>query len=344
MPIERVPYLQVRNYSMIAYSLPLERNFNAWRGLKTSEELAELDKKRDENLQSDKYTGKLSPGAKKRLTKAIEIFCQVVESEKAKQCISPSSGRPFSFKFNFITLTLAETERMLTGKEGHKQLLEPFLLWLRRKHGVKLYIWKAELQQRGQLHYHITTNVFIPYKEIRRKWNELQRDAGLLEGFKAKFGHYNPPSTEIRKVQKDKLTARYLQKEIGKGVQNTESLGGKVWDCSMNIKKTNYFTADDLTGEYHANLTELVKSGEARPVYTDHCIIYEFKKPANTYLLTPDYKNYKQHLQGLYNFEEQPRTKLQQKKIAEQEIREVVYTSFVRKLQILPIPDLFSPS
>jgi hypothetical protein len=83
---------------------------------------------------------------------------------------------------------------------------------LRDVKDVKCYVWKCEKQKRGQIHYHLVIPDFIPHPEIRKKWNALQKKAGLLDDWVKEHGHYRPPSTEIRAKRSDQM--KYLVKDI----------------------------------------------------------------------------------------------------------------------------------
>lgn len=257
------PCLQIRSNSIYAYNKYPRRSLS--RSL--------LQTRSAYNLRTETYTGTLRPGAKKRLTKAIEFL--VMLTKKPKKIIN-HKGVEVNFRLSFLTLTIAQSG-FITAKDAHTKLLEPFLRWMRETYNCKLYIWKAELQQRGQLHYHITSDCFIHYKGVRKKWNDLQKDAGLLNEHYAKYGNYNPPGTEIRNVRKIKNIGHYLVKEIAKSFQNEVSVGGKVWDCSKYLKGNEFFTVHADNGT-QTKINELIDIGEVRYILTDFCTIYQFLK------------------------------------------------------------------
>lgn len=216
------------------------------------------------------YSGLLKPGTKKRLTKAIEML---VQSAEKKWVVNPKTGKQMPFRLSFMTLTVHNPGRVITGKEAHKNLLEPFLQWMRRQHNCYTYVWKAEHQKRGQIHYHITSTAFIHYKEIKDKWNSLNKKHGYLDKYFKKKGHYNAPSTQMKSVRKIKNIAEYLKKEMAKSYQNSKSIDGKVWDCSTNIKEIQYFNASG--DKYAGRIFKMLADKTIQAVYTDHCAIYK---------------------------------------------------------------------
>jgi hypothetical protein len=107
--------------------------------------------------------------------------------------------RWITFRINFITLTLATTQSQ-DDEYLKNRLLKPFIQWLLRK-GATAYIWKSETQNNGNIHFHITTNVYIHWSEIRSKWNALQEAHGFLNDYIAEYGDNNPNSTDVHSVR-----------------------------------------------------------------------------------------------------------------------------------------------
>lgn len=263
-----LPYLQFRSDSLIRYSL-VDRDFSHQR-LFQSRLTQNL-------LETPKYTGLLTPGAKKRLTKCIELLVQAAEPQ-----FIPNKKE--KFKLSFTTLTIYSTDRNITASEAHETCLEPLLRWMRDRKPGFMYVWKAELQKRGQIHYHITSNAYIPYKELRQKWNALQKKAGYLDSYFKKFNRWNPASTEIMRVKKEESLSGYLIKEFVKNYQNNKSVGGKVWDCSMNLKQSKYFT-DFYTSDYQNAIYNGIANGSIKEVQTEHCTIFKMLKYSTKDLL-----------------------------------------------------------
>jgi hypothetical protein len=238
-----LPVVQFRNKSLITYYEPTQPGS----GTKSLF--------RQQNLKTNRgtrYSGKMTVGSKKRLERVLTLL---VQSAKRKWIYNEVTQREQLHHISFITLTIATDERNLSAKEAYEKLLKHFLQWMRRTAGAKSYVWKAELQNRGQIHYHITTPTFINFQAIRDKWNNLQRQAGLLEGYYRKKGHYDPNSTDVHEVYKLKDVAGYLIKEITKNVQNETATTGKIWDCSENLKANKYFCVP-LTREVDRKLKE----------------------------------------------------------------------------------------
>lgn len=216
-----------------------------------------------------KYTGEITAGAKKRLTKAISLL---IQSSPEKWIYNQVTKKNEHHKISFITLTLPNIEATKDAKSMHKNMLQPMLRILRNKYKMKSYVWKCELQKNESIHYHITTELFIPWEQLRQHWNALMNSQGLLEAFKEQYGHDNPNSVDIHSVKKVNDLEAYLVKYVSKEYQNGIALAGKVWDCSKNLKEAKYYTST-LTAELHEQILKEIDLGWLQPIYRDRCVI-----------------------------------------------------------------------
>lgn len=274
--------LQIRAHKVIAYTKFTGYHFRTDKQRASAElfskrniELEKIDPDTGEVITEkkiDPYSGELRDGARKRLIKAIDLL---VQSTKRTWIDHPhQAGKKMPFQIAFTTLTVHSPERMIDAKEAYKNLLAPFLQWLRRSQNVYLYIWKAELQQRGQIHYHLLLGSFVDQEKLRIKWNKLQKEHGYLDMYFSEHGHYNAPSTEIKNALEHEDISGYLIKEVAKTIQNQKGINGKVWDCSMNLKEMSYFEAD--SNKYAGVISELVRQSKLVVGYTDrNCTVYK---------------------------------------------------------------------
>lgn len=270
-----IPKMQFRNRSVLVYQ----------EAQTDGKKVLQAFRSQNMKLQQGKqYSGRLTIGAKKRLAKAVTLL---VQGTKKRWIVNPVTKKTYLHQLSFMTLTVSDHTQLLNGKEAHKTLLAPFLAWLRKTKGVNTYIWKAELHKDGQLHYHITLPDFIHYREIRNKWNELQRKAGLLERYAQGHGHYDPNSTDMHKVYKIKDVAGYLLKEITKGMQNETSLGGKVWDCSENLSQSSYY-CQNMEQSHYLDMERAVEEKLATKFEGERFTIYKFFEPVEEYLLSAE--------------------------------------------------------
>lgn len=304
-----MPVIQVRSRSLILYN----QNVNAPR-VKKESPLRNLIRKsasaeliRDENgqpvlsatgeLQYKTYSGVMTYHAKKRLAKAISLLNQASPWHKV---YNPVSRKSVDFKLSFITLTIPSRD-VVSAKDGYRLLLKPFLRKLKTQYPGFLYVWKAELQERGQLHYHITSNTLIEHHIISNTWNKILAGHQLLYDYYAKHKHYNAPSTEIRSVRKVANIEAYLLKYVSKSDPYGRSLDGKVWGCSLELSKTSYF-ADVYNQTNELVINALVEAKKAVIKVLERCTIVEFIKssPLNA-LSIGQLMSYKEHIARITN-------------------------------------------
>jgi len=264
-----IPHLQFRLRSIIRYELPHVPFRRENQAISSNPFLATEEK--PEVKQA--YSGTVTAGAKKRIARAVSLL---IQTSPTTWIVNPVNGKRQKFTLGFLTLTVSESERLLTAKEAHKLLLEPYLRILRNRYKVGSYIWKAELQNRGQIHYHLTINKFINWEWLRFEWNKLQDKAGLLENFYAKYGHKNPNSTDIHSVKNIRNLEAYLIKYLSKSEPEKGATTGKIWDCSKNLKEATYFTEIE-NSHLFTQIAQLQELGLASVKVSDHCQIITFK-------------------------------------------------------------------
>lgn len=161
--------------------------------------------------ESNKASGKLSRKAKSKMNNAINWLHflsekQVYYSKKTKQT--------HKLYINFITLTLC-SRQMHDDKYIVNRMLKPFLKWIKRQ-GNDLYVWRAEVQSNGNLHFHITSNRFLHWQSIRNKWNSIMNRHGYIREYIQSGGDNNPNSTDVSGVKNIEQLAGYMVKYMGK--------------------------------------------------------------------------------------------------------------------------------
>lgn len=212
------------------------------------------------------HFGCLSPSAKKNLMRCVKKFVwvtHVCNQQKKKR------GEKGKRTLKFITLTLASAQQH--NDLAIKQiLLNQFLQELRQDFGLKNYIWKAEKQKNGNIHFHIIVDLYIHWSIIREKWNRIQEKLGYVRRFREAikvggFDYYlgrsrsynphisfekvlerwekgekmnwvQPPGTEIRNVEKVRNLRAYFSKYFSKDDQLDPGFG-RIWFASQSLTK-----------------------------------------------------------------------------------------------------------
>jgi hypothetical protein len=263
--------------------------------------------KGNQALKNESYSGFFNDTSKNRLRDNIDKFLQVV---REKTVYDDIRQKKIKVRYVFLTLTIADQVDIST-RDTYSLLLRPFLQWLTKYKGVKLYFWKLEKQKDtdfkgntkefgGQWHYHITMDNWVNFYDCKAKWNKLQHKAGLLEEYFRKFGNLNPPSIQIHRVRDEKMTNIYLCKaiekatksqseriesEATKSVQNDKKVEGKIWDCSAQLKQMKHLVLK-LNGEDKKAFKENIKRAKCQIDKLEWCYIAKSRKDA--YNMIPD--------------------------------------------------------
>lgn len=298
-------FYQVRNSAIIIYDIPTQ---------------ATNTRKHKLNYQT--YSGNVTTHSAKRIKKATDLLVQI---SPPRQVYNPIIKRMTMHSLSFITLTFSSKEAHLTAKEGHKRLLAPWLLKMKRKAEMRTYIWKAELQQNGQLHYHVTTPSWINYTLIRDEWNTLLRKEGLATTYQSKNGQPQN-STDVHAVYKVKDMAAYLCKYLSKA-NKTQTTVGKIWDCSINLKSSKLFTTPQPKDFQITDTNASIKD-------CDRCTIISTNNPIQHFPKSIQ-RQYKIYLSAVTNYKRDTKTKSLTNSIAER--------GGLRPLRSAPAPFIFLP-
>ena len=229
---------------------------------------------------SRKANGNVSKHAKRKMSKAIEYLVTTSYEKKVKEKVY---GKTIIVKVAFITLTLPSAQTH-TDSEIINRCLNSFLIEIRKFYNVNKYVWRAEKQQNGNIHFHILTDKFIPWNELRNRWNRIINKLGYVDRFQEKHGHRTPNSTDVHSTRKIKNLKSYLTKyltknenttkentnpevetasKISKMETNYKSSTGRIWGCSHNLSKIQGFKSE-IDSEISEELTKVVNQKEVR--------------------------------------------------------------------------------
>ncbi len=126
--------------------------------------------------------GIMSKRARRRLSRALKWLLYL---SRTKRQYSKQLKKWVPFRLNFITLTLASPQ-IHDDNTIKKELLHQFLVEMRRAVGMKDYIWRAEKQLNGNIHFHLVTNTWIDYRNLRARWNRIQNKLGYIDRYAEK--------------------------------------------------------------------------------------------------------------------------------------------------------------
>lgn len=192
-------------------------------------------------MEKGKVKGTLSNASAKRLNDLILNWFYIVKSAKGK-------NDSWDKYLAFITLTLP-SKQVHSDREIKRKCLNTFLIYAARKWGVNTYIWKAEKQKNGNIHFHIIVNRFCPHQEVKQVWNDILKPLGYIEAYQKKNGQKEPNSTDVHGLYKDKKNqpignlGAYMAKYVSKVELDSKLfVDGKIWGRSANLEKIKFYS------------------------------------------------------------------------------------------------------
>jgi hypothetical protein len=167
--------------------------------------------------------GKLSTNSQMKIKNAIRwlIACSDWKSCKEK-------GKRKRWRINMLTLTFHEN---FTDDNAARIMLSRWLEVAKYRWNMNLYLWKAEPQERGAIHFHISSNVFVPHAELRYTWNRELRKFGLV--------NVNDNSTDVHAILDVKAHENYLAEYFLNDAKHEgrRPITGKLWGCAHALSQ-----------------------------------------------------------------------------------------------------------
>lgn len=197
-----------------------------------------------ENLKKKRPINELSPNARKRLQRAVNWLVYLSEPRKEKVTQRKSVN---NFRVAFITLHLPSQQKHPHG-EIIQRSLNNFLTVIRKNHQVSNYVWRAELQQNGNLHFHILVDKVIHHKLIRQYWNQSIELLGYVSAYQEKFSKLTLQEyLQLRKVN-DYKSIKKAKKAYHKGIETNWSQPNSTDVHSLrNVKNAAAYVSKYVT-------------------------------------------------------------------------------------------------
>lgn len=214
--------------------------------------------KRNEKLKSMALTKE----AKSKIKRVCRIFDFYVKNHRIK-----------SKKCSMITLSYPKN---YPDDRTAKKHLDNFIKRINRFSFDFMYLWVAEKQKRGAIHFHIITPNYIPMDIINSGWTEIVRKWYQKNGYT--FSHVLPNVKAVDNV------SRYVTKYITKDENNT--IEGNRYNISKVAHKLAKPTIEELILTSSRNPTEVfndvISSLELEVIQIDNS---ETKKEDNPILI-----------------------------------------------------------
>ena len=184
-----------------------------------------------QNLQAEKFKGKISPATSRKLYKKIMTWLESISTHNEEKNNNSSSRKHLP---TFITLTLSSTQKH-TDKEVKRKMFDPFIKFLQNETGSNLYFWRAEKQENGNIHFHIIHDSYINKFKLQRRWNDIQSRNGYDSFDKKKYQSGEAPSTHVSVIRDLETIPHYVLKYALKQTEG-KAVTGRVWGMSDKLR------------------------------------------------------------------------------------------------------------
>lgn len=213
------------------------------------------------------HKGKLSPNARRKLKNAMRWL---IACSSDKKGFNKVTKKWESYRISLITLTFKSN---MQDDAKARMLCTMWLEMARYRWGLERYVWKAEPQERGAIHFHVAVGIYIPHTEICYTWNRLLAKHGLEQT--------NANSTDVHACfgvrNLEAYLTEYLMNEDKH--QGRRAIVGRLWGCDHKLSQAGklYCYLDDedaaaLRFEYAA--TSLQAKMNNPPKFLDFIEVY----------------------------------------------------------------------
>ena len=218
-------------------------------------------------ISNQNYRGKMSDTSKKLLRKKISIWFEAIEhiNRSEEYVLQHKIIRPV-----FLTVTLSSSQ-FHGDKVIKSKIFKPFMRILREVYQCENYVWKAEKQQNGNIHFHIIIDKYISKELIQYQWNKCQEALGYITEFEKKYKHRNPPSCKIEVVKNWSQMGTYLEKYICK-VEENSTIDGAIWKSSKKLMSLQYFEVV-VDSDVNEILVESVENKSIKKIEKERYIV-----------------------------------------------------------------------
>lgn len=259
MPQENyyIPVVRISATSILTFAVPHIRYSRT-----------EKQETTNSNLTRGKFKGEISEKARRKLKRTAQNWLISIQEAKKGNIKTNLKKKRY---ITFVTLTLS-AKQVHKDNEIKREMLNPFLINCRRLFGVQEYIWRAESQENGNIHFHLFLDVYIPYIQVRKLWNECQERLGYISRFKKVYSHSSPNSTDIERIKTVRGATIYITKYIAKE-SKYRKLEGRVWGTSDNLKSLTSYE-DTIDNRYRQLFESLEKDPQIRVINQPQYRVY----------------------------------------------------------------------
>ena len=247
----------------------------------------------NQNSLSNLNQGFKTAGVSLATRRKIAKHCKVLALASIPRTVRNSSGKYVQHLNSFITLSLPSEQRH-TDAEITKYILGKFLDKCRKIGILQNYVWRAEKQKNGNIHYHLLTDTFANFSLFQKIWFLSCRELDYLGRYTAKFSamtftqyqnqpfnkgkdiqkiasayangirnHWRkPPSIDVKHITDLTAVTKYVSKYISKENPDEPNIvTGRTWGASQSVTQSvkNICTDEELSKNWYNAGAEIMR-------------------------------------------------------------------------------------
>jgi len=211
------------------------------------------------NLERNLHHNKMSKATISKCKRAINYLLLNSTNKRNPERIN---WKDTNFRMAFITLTLS-AKQMHPDNVIKREMLNPFLIEIKRQYDIKNYVWRAERQENGNVHFHILIDKFVPWHEIRGLWNHQQAKLGYIQEYQRTMREYHSKGFRVRTDLLDKwplknqLKAWHEGKACGFSNPNSTDIHSVRYVSNVASYVTKYMTKESSKRSLRIRASEI---------------------------------------------------------------------------------------
>lgn len=207
----------------------------------------------------NKHNFEISPKASNRIKEKVTWLYELARNKTVKT----TGGKTlFSFKMNFLTLTLPSQQSHTTA-EITSICLNQFLTECKLKFNLQNYVWRLEFQKNGNAHYHIATDTYIDYTSCKLIWNRCLEKLGYVSRYQEKMQGMSFLEYIKQYSDNDKVLFNVLRERYGRGTATRWNSPNTVDVRAVsNAKNIAFYISKYITKKSEHSLNKVVSERE----------------------------------------------------------------------------------
>lgn len=193
--------------------------------------------------------------------------------------------KPKKYRLTFLTVTLP-AKQAHTDQKIKSVVLNNFINKLRYHKKDLKYIWRAEPQENGNIHFHFILNLYVEMKLCDKLWHDSLELLGYVTAYEKKWKSRFPPTNRIEYVYTAKQIVGYATKYMTK-IEDRRKIDGRNWYASQ---KLNAMIKGEthISREWERDMLESLRKVGLYCAENDYATKFYFNSPDDIKLLPPN--------------------------------------------------------